>query len=69
MLQATAFMATISTQVHSLLAVSFNAATEFAVLAGHCETFAETLIESNNVTLKMRLPAAGLKEKDLLLKR
>ncbi|MBS1207495.1 MAG: hypothetical protein H6R25_4394 [Proteobacteria bacterium] len=48
-------MATIPTQAHSLLAVPFNAATDFTVLAGHCETFAETLIESNDPTLKMAL--------------
>lgn len=38
-----------------LLSVSFNAATDFTVLAGHCENFAETLIESNDLTLKMAL--------------
>lgn len=48
-------MATIPTQTHPLLTVSFNAATDFTVLAGHCETFAETLIESNDPTLKMAL--------------
>lgn len=32
-----------------------NAASDFTVLAGHCETFAETLIESNDPTLKMAL--------------
>ncbi|SFU06160.1 hypothetical protein SAMN05192562_104360 [Kosakonia arachidis] len=48
-------MATIPTQTHSLLAVPFNAATDFTVLAGHCETFAETLIESDDPTLKMAL--------------
>ncbi|TKU00252.1 hypothetical protein FDW89_12575 [Citrobacter sp. wls830] len=48
-------MATILTQTHPLLAVPFNAATDFTVLAGHCETFAETLIESNDPTLKMAL--------------
>ena len=40
-------MATIPTQEHPSLAVPFSATTDFTVLAGHCETFAETLIESN----------------------
>ncbi|PLM78601.1 hypothetical protein CWN35_20175, partial [Klebsiella pneumoniae] len=48
-------MATIPIQTYPLLAVPFNAATDFTVLAGHCETFAETLIESNDPTLKMAL--------------
>ncbi|MBA3112178.1 hypothetical protein CBX57_012445 [Salmonella enterica] len=48
-------MATILTQTHPLLAVPFNAATDFTVLAGHCETFAETLIESKDIALKMAL--------------
>lgn len=48
-------MATILTQTHPLLAVPFSATTDFTVLAGHCETFAETLIESNDSTLKMAL--------------
>lgn len=48
-------MATTPIQTHPLLAVPFNAATDFTVLAGHCETFAETLIESNDPTLKMAL--------------
>ena len=48
-------MATILTQTHPLLAVPFNAATDFTVLADHCENFAETLIESNDPTLKMAL--------------
>ncbi|HDT6506775.1 TPA: helix-turn-helix domain-containing protein [Klebsiella aerogenes] len=34
-----------------LLSVPFSAATDFTVLADHCETFAETLIESGNPTL------------------
>ncbi|WP_404685133.1 hypothetical protein [Raoultella terrigena] len=46
-------MATIPTQAHPSLAVPFSATTDFTVLAGHCETFAETLIESNDPTLKM----------------
>ncbi|EAN5162609.1 hypothetical protein CCF38_004287 [Salmonella enterica] len=48
-------MATILTQIHPLLSVPFNAATDFTVLASHCENFAETLIESNDPTLKMAL--------------
>lgn len=48
-------MATIPTQTHPLLAVSFNAATDFTVLACHCENFAETLIENDDPTLKMAL--------------
>lgn len=38
-----------------LLSVPFSAATDFTVLADRCETFAETLIESNDPTLKMAL--------------
>ena len=49
-------MATIATQAHPSLAVPFSATTDFTVLAGHCETFAETLIESNDPTLKMNAP-------------
>ena len=48
-------MATIPIQTYPLLAVPFNAATDFTVLADHCETFAETLIESNDPTLNMAL--------------
>lgn len=48
-------MATIPTQTHPLLAVPFNAATDFTVLASHCENFAETLIESKDMALKMAL--------------
>ncbi|WP_139538548.1 hypothetical protein [Klebsiella spallanzanii] len=46
-------MATTLTQTHPLLAVPFNAATDFTVLASHCENFAETLID--DPTLKMAL--------------
>lgn len=48
-------MATIPTQTHPLLSVPFNAATDFTVLASHCENFAETLIESHDPALKMAL--------------
>ncbi len=48
-------MATTPTQTHPLLTVSFNAATDFTVLASYCETFAETLIENDDPTLKMAL--------------
>jgi hypothetical protein len=50
-----ATMATIPTQTHPLLSVPFNAATDFTVLASHCENFAETLIENDDPTLKMAL--------------
>lgn len=48
-------MATTPIQTHPLLAVPFNVATDFTVLADHCENFAETLIESNDPTLKIAL--------------
>lgn len=48
-------MATIPTQTHPLLSVPFNAATDFTVLADHCENFAETLIENDDPMLKMAL--------------
>ena len=48
-------MATIPTQTHPLLAVPFNAATDFTVLADHCENFAETLIESDDPVLRLAL--------------
>lgn len=48
-------MATTPIQTHPLLAVPFNAATDFTVLADHCENFAETLIENDDPTLKMAL--------------
>ncbi|EKT1259610.1 ash family protein [Salmonella enterica] len=48
-------MATTFNQTHPLLNISFNAATDFTVLASHCENFAETLIESNDIALKMAL--------------
>ncbi|EIX6434260.1 ash family protein [Salmonella enterica] len=48
-------MATTLNQTHPLLNISFNAATDFTVLASHCENFAETLIESNDIALKMAL--------------
>ncbi|MBJ5867690.1 hypothetical protein JGL56_08110 [Salmonella enterica subsp. enterica serovar Derby] len=38
-----------------LLSVPFCAATDFTVLADYCETFAETLIESNDPIFKMAL--------------
>ncbi|HAF8380185.1 TPA: ash family protein [Salmonella enterica] len=50
-----AIMATIPTETHPLLAVPFNAATDFTVLADHCENFAETLIESKDIALKMAI--------------
>lgn len=48
-------MATIPNQTHPLLAVPFNAATDFTVLAGHCENLAETLIESDDPALRQAL--------------
>ena len=42
-------MATTLTQTHPLLTVPFSAATDFITLAGHCENFAETLTESDEV--------------------
>lgn len=53
-------MATTPIQTHPLLAVPFNAATDFTVLADHCENFAETLIESNDPTLKLRFAADSM---------
>ncbi|AKE12422.1 hypothetical protein [Serratia liquefaciens] len=48
-------MATTPIQTHPLLAVPFNAATDFTVLADRCENFAATLIENDDPTLKMAL--------------
>lgn len=48
-------MATIPTQTHPLLAIPFNAATDFTVLADHCENFADTLIESDDPALRLAL--------------
>ncbi|EOK1146685.1 hypothetical protein [Klebsiella pneumoniae] len=48
-------MATTPVQTHPLLAVPFNAATDFTVLASHCENFAETLIESDDPALRLAL--------------
>ncbi|HHG9496577.1 TPA: hypothetical protein ACPY0B_002596 [Citrobacter farmeri] len=48
-------MATTPNQTHPLLVVPFNTTTDFTVLASHCEAFAETLIESNDLALKMAL--------------
>lgn len=48
-------MATIPIQTHPLLAVSFNAATDFTVLADHCDRFAETLLESDDPALRLAL--------------
>lgn len=45
-------MATTPIQTHPLLAVPFNAATDFTVLASNCENFAETLIESKRYRVK-----------------
>ncbi|EPY7204206.1 hypothetical protein ACXEIO_001078 [Klebsiella quasipneumoniae] len=48
-------MATTPIQTHPLLSVPFNAATDFTVLADHCDRFAETLIESNDPALRLAL--------------
>lgn len=45
-LQEAVFMDMIPTQAHPLLAVPFTVATDFTVLAEHCENYAETLIET-----------------------
>ena len=49
------FSLRLSQSPDKLLAVTFNAATDFTVLADHCENFAETLIENDDPTLKMAL--------------
>ncbi|MBW5930945.1 hypothetical protein [Klebsiella grimontii] len=48
-------MATTPIQTHPLLSVHFNVATDFTVLASHCENFAEILIENDDPALKMAL--------------
>lgn len=48
-------MATTLIQIHPLLAVPFNTATDFTVLADHCDRFAETLLESDDPTLRLAL--------------
>ncbi|MCW8154348.1 hypothetical protein [Enterobacter hormaechei] len=48
-------MATTLTQTHPLLSVPFNAATDFTVLANHCDRFAETLLESDDPALRLAL--------------
>ncbi|EAB6417049.1 hypothetical protein D6S13_13440 [Salmonella enterica subsp. enterica] len=48
-------MATIPTQTHPLLAIPFNAATDFTVLANYCANFADTLIESDDPALRLAL--------------
>lgn len=56
-------MATTLDQTHPLLTVPFSAATDFIVLADHCEKCADTQAESYDPILKMALCgrlAAGL---------
>ena len=48
-------MATTPTQTHSLLNTPFSATTDFTVLAERCERFADTLLESDDPTLKLAL--------------
>ncbi|WP_182937429.1 hypothetical protein [Klebsiella quasipneumoniae] len=42
-------------QTPPLLAVPFNATTDFTILADHCENFADTLIESDDPALRLAL--------------
>lgn len=49
------FSLRLSQSPDKLLAVPFNATTDFTVLADHCENFAETLIENDDPTLKIAL--------------
>lgn len=49
------FSLRLSQSPDKLLTVPFNAATDFTVLASHCENFVETLIESKDMALKMAL--------------
>ncbi|MZI90030.1 hypothetical protein F6X50_13120, partial [Dickeya dianthicola] len=46
-------MATITTQTHPLLTVSFSATTDFTVLADYCEHLAENLMESDDPALRL----------------
>lgn len=48
-------MATILARTHPLLSFSFNADTDFTVLADHCEKLAETQAECYDPVLKMAL--------------
>lgn len=48
-------MATITTDTHPLLTVSFSAKTDFITLADHCERLAETLTETNDPALTLAL--------------
>ncbi|MDY0969599.1 hypothetical protein [Siccibacter turicensis] len=48
-------MATTLTPTHPLLTVPFSVTTDFTLLADHCEQFVETLMESDDPTLKMAL--------------
>ncbi|WP_410013122.1 hypothetical protein [Sodalis sp. C49] len=50
-------MATIPTQTHAFFSVPFRSTTDFTVLAGHCEQFAETLRESSDTTRRQALSA------------
>ncbi|ECE8798060.1 hypothetical protein EWF27_07090 [Salmonella enterica subsp. enterica serovar Vinohrady] len=46
-------MATIPTHTHPLLSVSFNADTDFTILAEHCERLATGLLENDALALRM----------------
>lgn len=43
------------TQTHPLFSIPFRVATDFTTLSSHCDRFADTLIESDDPTLKMAL--------------
>ncbi|HCA4640542.1 TPA: hypothetical protein QFV56_001585 [Klebsiella pneumoniae] len=48
-------MAMTPIQTPPLLAVPFNATTDFTILADHCENFADILIESDDPALRLAL--------------
>ncbi|MHC3489613.1 hypothetical protein ACYDMH_02495 [Pectobacterium brasiliense] len=48
-------MATITTQTHPLLTVSFSATADFITLADHCERLAEALTENDDPALRLAL--------------
>ncbi len=50
-------MATIPTQTHALLSIPFDSATDFTVLAGHCENLADALPQSGDPAQRQKLCA------------
>ncbi|QWA11516.1 hypothetical protein GTU79_01430 [Sodalis ligni] len=48
-------MAMILNQTHPLLSITFSSTTDFTELAGYCERFAETLLESSDPRLRHAL--------------